>query len=352
MGVTSLLSDSYSLYLAPLDERTLEEIGFTSDCEASMKQCQRWLTMCVDGHPECRATNGKDVRPPKRLVDVGQVEETKIHLRTTSSESQPLSYATLSHCWGQSQHLLLTAETYSEFSSGIALVRLPRTFRDAVVLTRRLGIQYLWIDSMCILQDSEQDWREQSAIMGEVYRNSLVNIAATSAHDGDGGLFFDRKPAYLQALQITARWPFDDHLKEEKLYNFFYNSPFCNSILTAALNTRGWVMQERLLSPRIIHCHRNYLAWECRKVYATEEYPDGIKQWIDDGHYPEDRFLNHLEKVKMHPTTSLPEYRAEIHSTWLKIIEQYSACNLTKKSDRLVAISGLAKLVQEELDDR
>ena len=96
---------------------------------------------------------------------------------------------TLSHCWGTSRRLMATKETLKDLQGGVAVSSLPETFRDAIVITRRLGIRYLWIDYLCIIQDDPQDWEREASKMADVYRNSYLTISAAASADSSSGCF-------------------------------------------------------------------------------------------------------------------------------------------------------------------
>jgi Heterokaryon incompatibility protein (HET) len=100
-----------------------------------------------------------------------------------------MCYTTLSRCWGLKQSLVLKKSTSSRLQRGFPVEELPKTFREAVQLTQQLGVHYIWIDALCIFQDSGEDWRMEAATMSEVYSNSFLNIAASTAKDNDTGLF-------------------------------------------------------------------------------------------------------------------------------------------------------------------
>ncbi|CAG9942401.1 unnamed protein product [Clonostachys rosea f. rosea IK726] len=104
------------------------------------------------------------------------------HLFSTE-ESIKEDYATLSHCWGGQSIIKLTTDALAQFQKKIETASLPQTFRDAILVARRLGIRYLWIDSLCIIQDSLQDWQKEAALMGEVYSNSTLNVMATACRN-------------------------------------------------------------------------------------------------------------------------------------------------------------------------
>jgi len=127
---------------------------------------------------------------PRRVLDVGSNEQDNVFLLETHGEKG--FYITLSHCWGTKPMLQTTNANYDHRRIGIAWSKPPITFKDAIKITRALHIQYLWIDSLCIIQGDILDWEEQSASMATIYSNCYLNLAATAASDNNGGLFFKR----------------------------------------------------------------------------------------------------------------------------------------------------------------
>jgi hypothetical protein len=110
-------------------------------------------------------------------------------LQLCEGQNEIAQYATLSHCWGFHQPLRTTKATLDLHLQKIRFSDLAKTFQDAAVTCRRLGIRYLWIDSLCIVQGDEEDWQIQSAQMASIYKGSTLTIAASSAHDGTEGCF-------------------------------------------------------------------------------------------------------------------------------------------------------------------
>lgn len=142
---------------------------------------------------------------PTRLLDVGTLEDIHIRLvMTKEPTSQYQRYATLSHCWGQSSGIIVTTQrTLLQHEKGIPILNLPKTFRDSIRITRSLGLRYLWVDSLCIVQDSAEDWSVEADIMSEVYRYAYINIAATGAEDGSHGCFWERKPETVRPTELV-----------------------------------------------------------------------------------------------------------------------------------------------------
>lgn len=134
-------------------------------------------------------------------------DASEVRLRLTEDLPAGLTYATLSHCWGGADSKIpcLTTENYDDYLRHIVVASLPKVFRDAIALSRRLDIQFLWIDSLCIIQNSQHDWLEQAAIMGEVYQGSYLNIAATRSSDPSVGLFQQRNSLLATPLRVGIR---------------------------------------------------------------------------------------------------------------------------------------------------
>ncbi|KAH8198207.1 hypothetical protein TruAng_007634 [Truncatella angustata] len=230
-----------------------------------------WFHECMAEHDLCATLNVPRDWIPHRLLDVNPRSSSldMIKLEQTKDWQQPQRYATLSHCWGALKPRRLLINTEREFLRGILLGSLPKTFQEAVRTVRTLGIQYLWIDSLCIIQDSELDWNIESSLMAYVYGGSTLNIAAAASDDCAGGLFQNRPASYFGPclLSIMSRdestlLPYQIH--DEDLWDFEFE--------TAKLNTRAWVMQERLLSPRTLAFTKTQLFWECR---SNDDYEPG-----------------------------------------------------------------------------
>jgi hypothetical protein len=220
-----------------------------------------WLHQCLRDHAKCSQTAKADWLPT-RLLDVGTERQPQVRLYITDRAALTLQYTTLSHCWGNLQIKSLTKADLLSWTAGIDIIELPKTFQDAIAITRRLSVRYLWIDSLCIIQDSTEDWNNESSSMGDIYMNCFCNIAATGAFDGRTGCFVDRNPLLAQTCRISTELLPQSQL-QPGLYDFIRQSLFDDGVLDAPLNCRAWVVQERVLSPRIIHFGKSQIFWEC-----------------------------------------------------------------------------------------
>lgn len=200
-------------------------------------------------------------------------------------------YVTLSHCWGNAKFTKLMKENLEDFKKGIPLSSLNSTFRQAIDFARRLSpsIRYIWIDSLCIILDDKDDWDRESVQMYSVYRNSYCNISATAASDSTNGMHFSRDPHHLWEDDINLNTegisrPLDGkipkrHLGLEPLIRRckIQDASFWDrQVEYAPVNRRAWVLQERILAPRVLHFCKDQIAWECPHINAAESYPYGV----------------------------------------------------------------------------
>lgn len=239
-------------------------------------------------------------------------------------------YATLSYSWGPNpKHLTLTADNLQDMCKKIPLDTLQKTFRDAIQTVRALDIFYIWIDSLCIIQSGEgsiKDWEEQAAAMNEVYSNCTPNISADHAVNADEGCFVHRDLELLKSVYF--KWKGRDHaLIEDDMGMRLSDTP---------LGKRGWVVQERLLSPRVLHFGRDQIFWECQDIpFASEIFPGGLD----------------IRKIPFNIEIPLIGGRPGVVD-WSKIVSQYSKCSLSfPAKDKFMAISAIAERFAEFYKD-
>lgn len=288
----------------------------------SLEIAKLWMGRCFSTHETCHVSHR--IAPTRLLF----VDHEKFKLCQSSEFDYPPPYVTLSHCWGALKLLKLTTKNMKGFQAGMPLGVLCKTFQDAVYITLQLGFHYLWIDSMCIIQDNPEDWRFESRLMSRVYGLSSVNIAATSAPDGDTGCFFDRDPNHASQHRVKAI-----ENEREVVYDCVEDGMYDACLLSTPLAHRAWVIQERLLAPRTLHFSSTQVFWECNESTACETFPVQFPAELSYGDF-------HLQKQ---PVT---------RSLWSKIVQLYTRCDLTLGKDKLVAISGLAKHIHDQTGEQ
>jgi hypothetical protein len=192
-----------------------------------------------------------------------------------ASETSRQEYVALSHCWGdlsdeEKEGFCTTKENCPQRQIGFKLSGLPETFQDAVKVTRELGILYLWIDSLCIIQygDNGKDWKSESGRMESVFSEAYCIIAATSAANSNTGfLKRDISPKYVYVQDASGK----------QFYISTDIDDFDYHVGKAPLNTRAWVMQEGVLARRTIHFSANQTYWECGKGVYCENLTQLIR---------------------------------------------------------------------------
>ncbi|KAL8638666.1 MAG: hypothetical protein Q9226_008974, partial [Calogaya cf. arnoldii] len=227
---------------------------------------KNWLSSCQLRHHRCNDRSSTAILPSRLLILSSTNNQILVRLwdvkNMTDSPMADVSpgYCTLSHCWGQTLPLKLTRDSYKGFQENIPFELLPKTFADAIHITLNLGVSYLWIDSLCICQDDQEDWLAESARMGDIYANGICNIAALD----HGSCFFDGPTPASKALYFSTR---GKHYLTTK-----YNQPNPNGdwLRNTPLGKRGWVFQEIVLSPRTIFYGPGGISWDCVEEEANE----------------------------------------------------------------------------------
>lgn len=308
-----------------------------------------WLNTCLRTHPTCHSIEQSlQTYSPRRLVEVlsnyeGKVSEWKL---AYSSTTGAVPYFTLSHCWGSHLPLRLTKDNIRSLSNSSSVCDLPKTYQDSLTVVNSLGYKYMWIDSLCIVQDDEQDWENESSLMGLTYHHAVCNIAATWASNGEDGCFSTRDPTTVcptfVTLDLTDSGPYTYQISRSG--DFAYDK----DITHAPLNERGWVVQERYLARRQLSATQSQFYWECHDLLASEEFPHG---------YPADRSADSEWPWRIGATQSPKkpclDYNGEqqTRQDWAALVELYSDCHLTRASDKLAALSGLANQLENRVDD-
>jgi hypothetical protein len=223
---------------------------------------QAWLEWCDNGHG-CKRHDNK-LKIPTRLLCVADQDKLRL---VSGRHVGAAKYVALSHCWGKLKPnevppYCTTIGNISDREKGFSITNLPLTFRDAIEVAQGLDIQYLWIDSLCIIQGDGGDWEHEAKRMEDVYTSAYCTIAATSAADSNTG-FLERKviSEYVSIQDDSGR----------HVYVCTDVADFDEDIESAELNQRGWVMQERLLSCRTIHFGTKQVYWECGEGVYCED---------------------------------------------------------------------------------
>ncbi|KAL8739130.1 MAG: hypothetical protein Q9181_000159 [Wetmoreana brouardii] len=254
---------------------------------ANMRLIFRWLDDCEADHAKCH--HERLPRLPTRVIDVGP-SDGSADVRLLVTGGTPGNYVVLSHCWGLRPSSTLNKESQllqansEDFERRIDIESLPKNFRDAILVVRKLEIRYLWIDALCVIQDSLSDWAKESAQMDAVYESAYLTLVATCAPTSSTGFIHRRE--YPVAVRPYEN-PGDPTIKGRYYITFQHSKSATWDYIEneTVWNTRGWTFQERLLSRRILHVLPEQLAWECRTIDHSQNMeiprkPDTRGYWI------------------------------------------------------------------------
>ncbi|KAK8879905.1 heterokaryon incompatibility protein-domain-containing protein [Apiospora arundinis] len=280
------------------------------------------VSECRNHHPACgRVEQPEKLQFPLRLIDVSCDPPRLREFQPGEQEEKLHPYIALSHCWGNSQPLRTLIRNISSHSRGIPLDILSPTYKDAVRVCQRLGISYLWIDSLCIIQDSDEDWGKQSSQMWAVYANAEIVVAAARDVPDGQGFLGPRMP--FTDVPLTIDHPF----KEKASLSLVYRLVEPHRENERSVESRGWTLQESISATRYLVFGTSEVSWRCHKGVKCE---CGISSDDPD---PKWRWLRPDSSRQVDP-----------HAEWrMSVVLGYSTRQLTKSEDVLFAVSGLAQ---------
>lgn len=313
-----------------------------------------WYNVCRKSHETCKKLGPGKKYTPTRLIDIGiEGNNTwKLCLHPEDIEGFP-DYLTLSYRWAKDPTVLLLSSTIDAFRQGTPIAGLPKTFRDAITVARRFSIRYLWIDSLCIIQDSSEDWARESVLMHDVYANSACNIAASASESPEGGLFRDRIADKVGLGYIHVDLP-NLGTKSFEIWDQFY----MDRLTYGPLSDRGWVFQERVLSPKVLHFSSNQIVWECFEMNKCESFPNWSPQPTEVDY---SRGLKTIHEFFFSGSKSdhWPPEKGDkkktmsvgVYDQWTHLVKTYSRCAFTCPEDRLIAMEGIASMFKRHTGD-
>jgi hypothetical protein len=267
---------------------------------------------------------------PTRVIDVGQDGSRDPFLHISNGEEG--RWIVLSHCWGTESRFVTEANSLDERKISIPLDQLPATFRDSIIMTRHLGFRYVWIDSLCILQDHREDWAKELQQMYRYYKHSSLMIAVDGA-EGDHCGFLHKRPS---DTHLPIRIPFKSRDITTPSYVYIQreeqNRKFQNH-----LKTRGWTLQEDIFAPRAVHFQDHRFTWECPMGILEESTTRSTRNTKID-------FL-----WLANCTSALSDaQKRSAEVVWSEVIWQFSPRSLTFSDDKLPAVSAVAREIQKK----
>ncbi|PMD43135.1 HET-domain-containing protein [Hyaloscypha variabilis F] len=325
--------------LGKTDSAIHHRVESLTNSDSNWELSRTWYDRCCRSH-KCGSLDSARRNLPTRLIriDKNPLDGTpRLRLCLTDSLPSSTPYCTLSHCWGKSMIVRLIRLNLDPLQEIIYPEALSKTFRNAIQAATNFGFDYIWIDSLCIIQDDVEDWKREAATMCDVYSGSALNFAATAARDGSYGCFFNRDPRHVRTCRIQVTQIYPDR-KMKRVFECMADSHWKVGVEESPLVSRGWVMQERMLAPRTLHFGATQFFWECAEIRACESFPNGLpsikSKWAD----PHDE--SYLLKKIDNPGR-----------LWRSAIAVYSAADLTKAEDKLIALSGVCRMLHNRTGD-
>lgn len=399
-GIDDRLQDMWTLYFraGPDSKPPWNTLGqarsFSNhfNSETCFQKIREWAKLCEESHahPDCKRDASAVL--PQRVIEISAdgKDSGSVTLALRETNGQMGRYIALSHCWGTIPIVTTNLANMEHMKQEINVESLPQTFKDAVHCARKLGIKYIWIDSLCIIQDSTSDWEIQSSKMASVYANAYFVLVAASA-DSDTKGFLHERPKRYQGIPLEA---FEGSGVYEVMVNHTMPHPSGlwkvrakSVMLDSQVDRRAWVMQETVLARRVVYIHTSEMLWECNSKVMCEcgmasstgsgrarvrhfDQSDqqsrrftayrSTKQSDLSGDYPTFRamtigfsFFRQSYEIDLSTRPFARLHSAECtYAEWrLIIVPLYTAKRLTYVKDKLPALSGLASRVKDYLED-
>ncbi|KAL5877152.1 hypothetical protein ACKVWC_006310 [Pyricularia oryzae] len=302
---------------------------------------RRQLEACLEGHERCHRPNPSF--RPSRLVYVGSSESNcDIALRTRTGIPAGARYAALSYCWGNVVPVCRTTrDSHGQNMVSIGVSTIPKTFIDAFQVVRRLGLEYIWIDALCIMQDDPIDWATEAGNMYDIYHNAHVVIASLHGKDANSGLFCKTEPTD-KSLQFHLT-EFRHGLRRYDLFARRLARSLDHDVHQDADRTapisgpepllgRAWGLAERLVSARTVYFGKHEVIWECCSSAACQCQGTANGLWAR--RTQKQTFYSDIDR-------NSPSARF----VWHRVVSQYMARDIGRHMDRLIGLGAVAQCV-------
>ncbi|KAH8890010.1 HET-domain-containing protein [Thozetella sp. PMI_491] len=313
----------------PVWERAIPNRVISEDALATAR-C--WIRDCTSKHDHC-IKGERNNAMPTRVIDVGTIGKPEVKLYVPSNQERG-AYVALSHCWGgdiPSKLLESNLAAYQQpLPGGFPLDQLPQNFLDAIRLTRELGFRFVWIDALCIIQDSVADWQREASRMTAAYSSAALTISILDAKASTEGFLGPRGTG--QAI-ISSELAISKELRTP-----------AEALVVCPLSHRGWCMQERLLSPALLHIGYDQMYWECWTGVCSETGgPASFTAAV--GHCPARRGQSVALFNKLRPRVfgGIGQSSSE---DWYHLVEEFTSRKLTMVTDKLPAVAGAARYLR------
>lgn len=262
-------------------------------------------------------------------------------------------YACLSYCWGHHPFLTTRFDTIDSYRRRIPWDLLPPTFQDAISFLRKLRIPYLWIDSLCIVQDDSNDWKRESSQMASIYQNAHLVISATKSANAYEGLFSQIGEEFQpHVLPVPTPEGYTEQVFFRRSLTHMRGPTNFGPRRETDLPTlsRGWIFQERLLATRVLHFGPQELLWECQGHSSCQCTVNRVTTPTNAAASFLSRVTWGARALQLKSSFNIRSWGSwsdrELSRCWHSLVEEYSRLHLTHETDIFPAFSGVAKRFQ------
>ncbi|CAH0044889.1 unnamed protein product [Clonostachys solani] len=308
----------------------------------SMQKNRDWLDACDGSHIECQnlrktlpanQNGSKTLAIPRRLIEITNFTPTPTLRLIETDTSRKRPYTALSYCWGGDQKLKLLQQNIVSLSTDIPYLSLPSTIRDAVHVSTELGFEHIWIDALCIIQDSDHDKMEEISRMGEIYEQAALTISAARAKAVDEGFLKSRYIPGERGFRIP-------YLCQDGKIGCAIFWKGREPGFWDPIHQRAWCLQESILSPRVLEFGTHNTRWHCIQNRNEDSSPE-FDGWIGDSriftrHHISSRLVQGMHWAAL-------EDPDVFTSMWESLIMHYTCRGIGFQEDRLLAISAIAR---------
>ncbi|KAI0885828.1 HET-domain-containing protein [Annulohypoxylon maeteangense] len=345
-----------SFFMVPVRGRKPE---LNVPANGRLSQIKKWMTACCRHHEwGCVKYRRHEWARPSRLINVGPRGQDFVSLELFENiRDLDVPYITMSHRWLEPRPPVLERGNMAKLMrSGVSISSLPRSYQDAISIVRYVGIRYLWIDSLCILQDSQEDFDKEAKRMGNIYAGGVFNIVASNSGNWKTGLFSNRTDKGLIPI-VQPSWP---DIGNDKVFAINPEGVDASEriLLGRHLYNRGWIHQEVHLALSNLFCTERQLWWACLEGTCCETYPGGLNEVFHGMGYRTSRLgiirtlvvpeINPPFWHKLHKKQGDQTFESRLFVyAWLKLVQIYSGSITTQSDDKLVAIGGIVELLRE-----
>ncbi|KAE8343866.1 heterokaryon incompatibility protein-domain-containing protein [Aspergillus arachidicola] len=306
-----------------------------------------WLHHCLSSHLDQCSDYSLDMCLPKRVIDLSQYEHQNRTVKIVVDPDINAVYCALSYRWPRKHPIVLKRDNLEKLREGVSARRLDPSIQDACEIAHALGIRYLWVDALCIIQPTDEDdadWCDQAPRMASIYGRALFTIAFI-----DGARLSEAAKERPFLYYMDSSIPMREGSTAETRFQWLMESGNDDFRPTGELDERGWTFQENFLSRRIVSVTRSGIYWDCLCDSASARRPVGVMGGVTPGK------LRNIDNRRVRRLALAPKHGimdSAAYQLWRNVVEEYTRRRFTRGSDRIIALCGFVERIEAALHDK